>query len=221
MRIVLLGPPGAGKGTQAKKLSEKLNLPHIATGDLLRQNVKEETQLGKQAKDFMERGLLVSDELVASMLKERFNSPDVQKGFILDGYPRNFNQAKTLDEILKQKNLDIDMVMYLDTSNAVIIQRLGGRLVCSSCGANFHRKNMPPKKDGICDNCGGKLYQRTDDKEETVKKRIEVYKKEVSSLITYYEGKGLLRRLPADEDADIVLVKMLDLARKLYDSPKV
>jgi adenylate kinase len=113
------------------------------------------------------------------------------------------------------------MVMYLDTSNAVIIQRLGGRLVCSSCGANFHRKNMPPKKDGICDNCGGKLYQRTDDKEETVKKRIEVYKKEVSSLITYYEGKGLLRRLPADEDADIVLVKMLDLARKLYDSPKV
>ncbi|HTZ10832.1 MAG TPA: adenylate kinase [Candidatus Margulisiibacteriota bacterium] len=221
MHLVLLGPPGAGKGTQSKKLSEAVGLPHIATGDLLRENVKGSTQLGLKAKDYMERGLLVPDELVASMLKERFGKPDVKKGFILDGYPRNFNQAKTLDGILAPKGLDIDMVMYLETSDAVIIQRLGGRLVCSSCGLNFHIKNMPPKVKGVCDKCGGKLYQRTDDNEETIKKRIEVYKKEVSSLIDYYEKKGLLRRISADGDAGVVLDKMLELTGKLNDSPKV
>jgi adenylate kinase len=221
MRLILLGPPGAGKGTQSKKLSEKLNLPHIATGDLLRQNVKDGTALGKQAKGFMDGGLLVPDELVASMLKERFAAPDIKKGFILDGYPRNFNQAKTLELILAEKNLGADMVMYLDTSDAVIIQRLSGRLVCASCGLNFHIKNMPPKKSGICDKCGGKLFQRTDDKEETIRKRIEVYKKEVSSLIAYYEEKGLLRRILADEEAGVVLDKMLDLARGLNDPSKV
>jgi adenylate kinase len=221
MYLVLLGPPGAGKGTQSKKLSVAVGLPHIATGDLLRENVKAQTPLGLQAKDYMDRGLLVPDELVASMLKERFSEPDVKKGFILDGYPRNFNQAKTLDEILKPRGLDIDMVMYLETSDAVIIQRLGGRLVCSSCGLNFHIRNMPPKIAGICDSCGGKLYQRSDDNEETIKKRIEVYKKEVSSLIDYYEKKGLLHRISADEDAGIVLDKMLDLTGRLNDSPKV
>jgi adenylate kinase len=221
MYLVLLGPPGAGKGTQSKKLSVAVGLPHIATGDLLRENVKGQTPLGLKAKDYMDRGLLVPDELVASMLKERFSKPDVKKGFILDGYPRNFNQAKTLDEILIPKALDIDMVMYLETSDAVIIQRLGGRLVCSSCGLNFHIKNMPPKKSGICDNCGGKLYQRSDDNEETIKKRIEIYKEEVSSLIDYYEKKGLLQRISADVDAGVVLDKMLDLTGRLNDSPKV
>ena len=211
MRLILLGPPGAGKGTQAKRLAEKLGVPHISTGDILRQNVKEKTSLGKQAKDFMDQGLLVPDELVAKMLMERFAGADVKKGFILDGYPRNINQAKTLDEMLKKINLDIDLVVYLDTSESVIIQRLTGRLVCSSCQANFHIKNMPPKIKGICDNCGGKLYQRTDDKEETVRARLEVYKKEVASLIQYYEATQKLSRLSADEEADIVLQKIINL----------
>jgi adenylate kinase len=221
MRIVLLGPPGAGKGTQAKTLSEKLGLPHVSTGDLLRQNVKDKTALGREAKDYMERGLLVPDELVAKMLMQRMDNPDVKKGFILDGYPRNLNQAEMLDNVLKERNLNIDMVVYLDTSDPVIIQRLGGRLVCSSCGANFHIRNMPPKKAGVCDKCGGRLYQRTDDKEETVKKRLEVYKKEVSSLIRYYEAEQKLYRLAADEDAQIVLDKIIELAHRYDDSLKV
>ena len=211
MRLILLGPPGAGKGTQAKRLAGELGVPHISTGDILRQNVKEKTSLGKQAKDFMDQGLLVPDELVAKMLMERFAGTDVKKGFILDGYPRNINQAKTLDEMLKKINLDIDLVVYLDTSESVIIQRLTGRLVCSNCQANFHIKNMPPKIKGICDNCGGKLYQRTDDKEETVRQRLEVYKKEVAGLIQYYKATQKLSRLSADEEADIVLHKIINL----------
>ena len=221
MRIILLGPPGAGKGTQAVRLAEELGLPHIATGDLLRKNVKEGTQLGKEAKDFMDKGLLVSDELVVKMLRQRMANPDVKKGFILDGYPRNLNQAKTLDALLKGLNIAIDLVVYLDSSESVIIQRLTGRLVCSSCGANFHIKNMPPKSDGICDHCGGKLYQRTDDREETVRKRLEVYKQEVSSLIKYYESKQKLHRLSADENTQTVLKNIIHLAKERDDSVKV
>ena len=221
MRIILLGPPGAGKGTQSKKLAEKLDLPHISTGDILRKNVKEGTALGKEAKDYMEKGLLVPDELVAKMLKDRFEEPDIKNGFILDGYPRALTQAKTLDDILNSKKIGIDLVIYLDTSDAVIIQRLTGRLVCSVCGANFHIKNMPPKVKGSCDKCKGSLYQRTDDKEETVRKRIEVYKNEVASLIGYYEAGGKLHSLPADGDPDIVLNQIVELARKSNDSLKV
>jgi adenylate kinase len=200
MRIVLLGPPGAGKGTQAKVLAQKLKLPHISTGDLLRENVKGQSALGKEAKGYMDSGLLVPDELVAKMLMQRFDQPDVKQGFILDGYPRNIAQAKTLDEMLSSRKLDLDFVVYLDTSEAVIIQRLSGRLVCSACGLNFHIKNMPPKASGRCDNCKGLLIQRSDDKEETVKKRLEVYKKEVSSLIKYYEAQNKLHRLSGDEE---------------------
>jgi adenylate kinase len=221
MRIILLGPPGAGKGTQAKVLAEKLKLPHISTGDILRQNVAEDTLLGRQAKDFMHKGALVPDELVTQMLNERINQPDIQNGFILDGYPRNLNQAKALDEMLAQKNTAIDLVIYLDTSEPVIIQRLSGRLVCSICGANFHIKNMPPKVNMTCDNCGGKLYQRTDDKPETVKKRLQVYLEESSPLIQYYHEKGSLQRLSADGDARIVLYKIIDLVKERDDSYKV
>jgi adenylate kinase len=221
MRIILLGPPGAGKGTQAKRLAEKINLPHISTGDILRQNVKDATLLGKEARQFMDKGLLVPDEIVAKMLLQRFDNADTQKGFILDGYPRNLNQAKTLDDMLSKKNMDVGLVIYLDTSDPVIIQRLTGRLVCSACGSNFHIKNMPPKTDGICDNCGGRLYQRTDDSEETVKKRIEVYKKEVSSLIQYYREKKKLHRLSGDEETDLVLDKIVDLVHECDDSLKV
>ncbi len=211
MYLVLLGPPGAGKGTQAKRLAERLSLPHISTGDILRQNVLEGTDLGKQAKGIMEKGLLVPDDLVARMLDERFNNPDIKKGFILDGYPRNLSQAKTLDEILSRKKISVGLVVYLNTSDRVIIKRLTGRLVCSKCGANFHTINMPPKLKGICDNCQGHLYQRSDDNEDTVLKRLQVYKNEVASLIEYYKQAKKLRSLNADLDAQVVLEQIIEL----------
>jgi len=221
MQIILLGPPGAGKGTQAKVLAQNLGLSHISTGDILRQNVSQNTALGKQARDFMNRGALVPDELVTEMLSQRINQIDTQKGFILDGYPRNIKQAQDLDEILKQRNATIDLVVYLDTSEPVIIQRLSGRLVCSNCGANFHSKNMPPKINMTCDNCGGKLYQRNDDNPETIKKRLQVYLEESSPVIQYYHQKDRLHRLSADGDAQIVLDKIIALVKKRGDSHKV
>jgi len=221
MRLILLGPPGAGKGTQAKQLSQRLALSHISTGDILRQNVAAGSVLGEEAKSYMEKGLLVPDQLVAKMLKERLKQPDVKKGFILDGYPRNLLQAQTLSDMLKELVMEIDAVFYLDTSDAVIIQRLSGRLVCSKCGMNFHIKNMPPKTAMVCDACGGKLYQRIDDKEETVKKRLDVYKKEVASLIDYYDARGKLQRLDADGPADSVLNHIIQFAKVHDDSLKV
>jgi len=215
MYIVLLGPPGAGKGTQAKKLAQRLNLPHISTGDILRQNVKDGTQLGKQAKGIMDKGLLVPDDLVAKMLDERFNNPDIKNGFILDGYPRTLPQASTLDEILNRKKLAVDLVVYLNTSDEVIIKRLTARLVCSKCGANFHKTNMPPKVAGICDSCQGSLYQRSDDNEITVRKRLEVYKNEVASLIEYYNRVKKLHTLNADLDAGVVLEQIVELSSKV------
>ena len=221
MRIILLGPPGAGKGTQAKTLANKINLPHISTGDLLRQNVAQDTNLGKQAKAFMNKGALVPDDLVTQMLDRRIDQPDIENGFILDGYPRNINQARALDNMLGERNIKIDLVIYLDTSLPVIIQRLTGRLVCKECGANFHIKNMPPKVNGICDNCGGRLYQRTDDQEATIKRRLSVYEKETSVLIQYYESQQKLQRLIADEEAQIVLDKIVQLFKERNDSLKV
>jgi adenylate kinase len=221
MRIILLGPPGAGKGTQAMQLAKKLNLPHISTGDILRKNVLEGTELGKHAKDFMNKGALVPDELVTKMLIQRIGQPDTKAGFILDGYPRNLNQAEALAAALKQRNIDIDLVVYLDTSESVIIQRLSGRLVCSLCGLNFHIKNMPPKKDMICDNCGGSLKLRTDDKEETIRKRLAVYKKESIPLSQYYEKKEKLYRILADGEAETVLNEIIRKAGEGNDSLKV
>lgn len=216
-----MGAPGAGKGTQAKRLAERLRIPHVSTGDLLRENVKKATALGQEAKDCMDRGLLVPDELMAKMLKERFSEPDIRDGFILDGYPRNENQAETLDEILKANNMDIGKVFYLDASDPVILQRLTGRLVCRECGANFHTTNMPPKVQGLCDHCGGQLYQRTDDKEETVRRRLDVYRKEVAALIKYYESRRKLKRLSADEEAEVVLDKVVQMLKVRDDSIKV
>ncbi|MFA6384916.1 MAG: adenylate kinase [Candidatus Omnitrophota bacterium] len=213
MRLVLLGPPGAGKGTQAKGLARELKLAHISTGDLLRQNVAQGTALGLEAKDYMNKGLLVPDSLVTKMLEERFGQPDLKNGFILDGYPRTINQAKTLESILAAKNMKLDVVFDLDSSEPVIIQRLSGRLVCRKCGALFHKTNMPPKEPGICNQCGGALYQRDDDKEETIKKRLTVYRGEVAALLDFYRGAKLLVSVSADEDAGIVLKKIIDTAQ--------
>lgn len=214
MYLVLLGPPGAGKGTQAKRLAERLALPHISTGDILRQNVKDGSELGKLAWGIMDKGLLVPDDLVAKMLDERFNNPDIKKGFILDGYPRTLFQAEALDRILDRKHLAVDLAVYLDTSDAIIIKRLTGRLVCSKCGANFHLINMPPEIRGVCDNCQGSLYQRSDDNEATAAKRLEVYKKEAASLIGYYTKAKKLYSLNADLDPAVVLEQIIELSAK-------
>lgn len=221
MRIILLGAPGAGKGTQAKTLAKKLSLAHISTGDILRQNVTCGSMLGKQAKDYMDKGLLVPDELVTQMVAARLNQPDTEKGFILDGYPRNITQAKSLEHLLKKQNRDIDYVVDLLASEPVIIQRLSGRLACSNCNANFHIKNMPPRKDMVCDNCGARLYQRTDDKEETIKKRLAVYTKESRPLIQYYRLKKKLQQICADEEAQTVLNKIIHLVEERDDPLKV
>ena len=220
MKIILLGAPGAGKGTQAKQLAEKLGLAHVSTGDLLRQNVSKGTDLGMRAKDFMNKGGLVPDELVTEMLVKRLDEPDLGKGFILDGYPRTIAQAQSLDAVFTKKNQEVDFVFYLEVSESVIIQRLCGRLVCKSCGMNYHRTNMPPAKDMVCDKCGGQLYQRADDQEETIKNRIKVYNNEVSSLINYYKAKDKLITVSADGQASIVLNKIIEIV-KTNDPSKV
>jgi len=221
MRIILLGPPGAGKGTQAKELAKRLKLAHISTGDLLRENVSAGTELGRDAQGYMNKGALVPDELVSKMLIDRITQADVKDGFILDGFPRTINQAETLDNMLRSELMEINLAVYLDASEKVIIQRLSGRLVCSKCGANFHKTNMPSKNEMLCDNCRGKLYQRADDKEETIKKRLEVYKQESAPLIQYYEAKGKLERINADLDAGVVLDEIIRLAKNKNDSLKV
>jgi adenylate kinase len=209
--VILLGPPGAGKGTQAKVLIEKLKIPHISTGDILRQNVKQNSPFGIQAKGYMEKGELVPDALVNDMLLARIKGPDTKKGFILDGYPRNIAQAQILEG--KLDSSDGVYVVYLETSEPVVIQRLSGRRVCSKCGANFHLKNMPPKKEGICNICGGALFQRPDDCEETIKRRLDVYLKETASVVDYYDKKEMLYRISADDEPDIVVGKIIALAK--------
>jgi len=211
--IILLGPPGAGKGTQAKDLAKEFQFLHISTGDLLRENVKRNSPLGLKAKEFMEHGELVPDKLVDEMLLEKLNSPQVNNGFVLDGYPRNVSQAKFLDNFLKQNNSK-SFILYLDTSEDTIIERLSGRRICSNCQAIYHLKNMPPKNPLYCDICGGRLYQRSDDREETIKNRLLVYIKETAPLLEYYKDR--LVRINANDDKDIVFGNMLKVIKNDY-----
>lgn len=200
MKLVLLGPPGAGKGTHAKILSEKLNAPQLAAGDILRQHIRNKTPLGVKAKDIIEAGGLVSDDLVNSMMEEEIKRAGYDKGFILDGYPRTIGQADALGRFLKNNNAKLDAALNFATSEKVIINRLSGRRVCAKCGANYHVRNIPPKKEGICDKCGEKLTQRKDDEPATIQHRLEMYEKETKPLIDYYAKKGLLREVPGDYD---------------------
>lgn len=214
MRLVLLGPPGAGKGTQAKGLSEKLKLRHISTGDILRQSIKQNTALGVKAKKYVESGELVPDELVTEMVIEHMNSIDIKEGFILDGFPRNVKQAESLDSFLKGKLLLDYLVIYLDANINTLIQRLGGRRICRKCQAVFHLVNMPPKKEGVCDFCGGALYQRPDDTELTIKNRLQVYNQQTAPVVDYYSVSRRLVRIEADKEASIVLQEMLDVVHR-------
>ncbi|MFA5143794.1 MAG: adenylate kinase [Candidatus Omnitrophota bacterium] len=198
MKLILLGPPGAGKGTQSVELSKSYKLPHISTGDILRESVKAALPLGLKAKLYMDKGELVPDEVVIGIVAERLKNPDTKKGFILDGFPRTVNQAAGLDEALENMHSDIDMVLFFQTSSKVAIERLTGRRVCKNCGFNYHVRNMPPRKGGVCDKCGGPLYQRPDDNEATVLNRLKVYEDQTKPLVDYYARKGILKKVSGD-----------------------
>jgi len=190
--IILLGAPGAGKGTQAAILAQKLKLAHIATGDLFRQAVEQGTELGIKAKSYMETGRLVPDEITIQMVLERISAPDCAAGVILDGFPRNLEQAKALDKALAERALAIDRVVYIKVAQEVLLERLSGRWICSNCQTPYHATDSPPQVEGRCDRCGGRLQQRDDDKPETVKKRLKVYFAETAPLIDYYRQAGKL-----------------------------
>lgn len=192
MRLVLLGPPGVGKGTQASNIVKRYSIPHISTGDIFRANIKEGTELGLTAKGYMDKGLLVPDELVVSIVKDRLSKEDCKDGFLLDGFPRTVEQAEALDNELSEMGIKLDKVVNIEADEDVLIQRVTGRRICRECGATYHIKNMPPKVEGVCDIDGGTLYQRDDDKVETVKTRINVYFEQTQPLIDYYKAKGLL-----------------------------
>lgn len=199
MNIILLGPPGAGKGTQAKKIAENYSLPHISTGDILRENIINNTTLGIKARSYMSRGELVPDELLITIIRDRLSRPDCAGGFLLDGYPRTIPQADALQMILTESNRKLDVVLNMEVDDEDLIERLSGRRMCA-CGASYHVIFNPPQKDEICDVCKGKLYQRDDDKPEAIKNRLMVYKKQTQPLIDYYDEKGLLRTIDGGKD---------------------
>jgi len=195
MRIVLLGGPGSGKGTQAKMLTERLQVPQISTGDIFRAAVKEGTPMGLKAKEYMEKGELVPDEVVVGVVEERLTKPDLDRGYMLDGFPRTLPQAQALDKILGGQKKSIDHAILVDVPDDELVKRLSGRRTCknSDCGAMFHVMFNPPKKEGVCDKCGSELYQRADDQEATIRERLAVYNTQTAPLIDYYKEKGLLR----------------------------
>lgn len=193
MKLVMLGAPGAGKGTQAKKLAEKYQIPHISTGDIFRANIKNNTELGIKAKEFMDKGLLVPDELVLELVADRLSQEDAMRGFVLDGFPRTIPQATNLDETLTKINSRIDYAIDVDVPDENIVRRMSGRRACVKCGATYHTEHIPPKKEGICDVCGSDLILRADDQPETVLKRLAVYHEQTQPLIDYYGSKEILR----------------------------
>ncbi|MHB9859723.1 adenylate kinase [Streptomyces sp. YIM S03343] len=198
MRIVLVGPPGAGKGTQAAYLAKNLAIPHISTGDLFRANISRQTELGKLAKSYMDAGNLVPDEVTIAMAKDRMEQPDAGNGFLLDGFPRNVSQAEALDELLKTENIGLDAVLDLEVPEDEVVKRIAGRRICRHDSAHvFHVVYKQPKQDSVCDECGGELYQRDDDSEDTVRKRLEVYHTQTEPIIDYYRSQDLVVTISA------------------------
>lgn len=203
MKIIMLGAPGAGKGTQAKMIAQKYSIPHISTGDIFRANIKNGTELGMEAKKYMDQGLLVPDELTVRILLDRVAQEDCRNGYVLDGFPRTIPQAEVLDNALTELGDKIDYAINVDVPDENIIRRMSGRRACLTCGATYHLEHVPPKKEGTCDACGSELVLRDDDKAETVKNRLDVYHKQTQPLIDFYTGKGVLRSvdgtLPMEE----------------------
>ena len=192
MRLIFLGPPGAGKGTQARALAQEWGVPQIATGEMLREAVAAGTPLGREAQRIMERGALVPDDVMIGLIAERLRQPDAARGFILDGFPRTIAQAEALDRLLEDLGAGLDAVVYFDVAQPELLRRLTGRRLCRRCQAAFHQVSAPPRRDGVCDRCGGDLHQRDDDREDTVRTRLEVYGRQTAPLLDYYRGRGLL-----------------------------
>lgn len=213
MRIVLMGPPGAGKGTQAKKLAEVFGVAQVATGDILRAAVQQGTALGKKAKEYMDRGLLVPDEVITGIVRERLREINVKKGFILDGFPRTIPQAESLEKILEEMGVKLDTVINIVVPREELIERFTGRRVCEMCGSTYHVKYNPPKQEGICDKCGGRLIVRADDDVKTVEKRIDVYERETKPLIEYYRSKNLLVNIDGNRPIEVVFEEIKDLLK--------
>lgn len=204
MNIILLGPPGAGKGTQARDIAEKYGIPHISTGDIFRKNIKEKTALGIKAKEYIDKGELVPDEITIAIVKDRLSQDDCKPGFLLDGFPRTVNQADSLSSVLKEMGTGIEYVINIVVPKKSLIKRLTGRRVCMSCGASYHIEFNPPPKEGICDFCGAPLIQRNDDSLETVTNRLDVYDKQTAPLIDYYKESGLLYSVNGDQNIEMV-----------------
>lgn len=215
MRLILLGPPGVGKGTQASAIVKKYNIPHISTGDIFRANIKEGTELGKEAQSYMNKGLLVPDDLVVSIVKDRLQKEDCKDGFLLDGFPRTISQADSLDQELKEMGIKLDKVVNIDADKEILIQRAIGRRICKQCGATYHIVFNPPKEDSVCDFDGGELFQRDDDIRETVATRIEVYLNQTQPLIDYYLEKGIILNIdgtrPIEETFQTIVNALEDI----------
>ena len=207
MKIIMLGAPGAGKGTQAKMIAEKYGIPHVSTGDIFRANIKNGTALGMEAKSYMDKGLLVPDDLTVSILLDRVAQPDCENGYVLDGFPRNIPQAKVLDS----RGGAMDYAINVDVPDENIVKRMSGRRACVTCGATYHIEHVPPKKEGICDKCGSELVLRDDDKPETVLNRLKVYHEQTQPLIDFYSGKGVLRTVDGTADMKDVFNAIVDI----------
>lgn len=210
MRIILLGPPGAGKGTQAESIKARCHIAHISTGDILRSNVKEASELGKTAKAYMDAGKLVPDELIIAMMESRLREPDVKNGFLLDGFPRTRRQAEALDELLEKLELELDAVVKLEAGDDVVIQRLTSRRVCKQCGEIYNVVTKRPKVEGVCDKCGGEVIQRSDDSEAIIRGRLSVYHEQTAPLIEYYRSRGILLTADATGPKDSVMKLFAD-----------
>lgn len=211
MRIILMGPPGAGKGTQAERLIEHFKIPHISTGDMFRAAIKEQTPLGLKAKEYMDSGALVPDEVTIGIVADRLAQADCSSGFLLDGFPRTAAQADALAKILSDLNMGLDGVINIELDDSILLERLTGRRVCRQCAATFHQVFNPPKDQGVCDKCGGELYQRSDDTLETAQNRLKVYNDQTEPLIAYYSEQGLLKRIQGDREIEQVFRDILDV----------
>ncbi len=213
MKIVMLGAPGAGKGTQAKMIAEKFGIPHISTGDIFRANISKGTELGLEAKKYMDQGLLVPDELTVKILLDRVAQEDCAEGYVLDGFPRNIPQAKVLDEALRERNEQIDCAVDVEVPDEHIVKRMSGRRACLKCGATYHIEHIPPKQEGVCDDCGSELVLREDDRPETVLNRLKVYHEQTQPLIQYYREKGIMRKVDGTQEMQDVFHAIVDILK--------
>ncbi|MBM7557813.1 adenylate kinase [Halanaerobacter jeridensis] len=215
MKLVLLGPPGAGKGTQAARLENYYSIPHISTGDIFRKAIKNETELGQKAKQYLDQGKLVPDEVTNGIVKERLAQSDCKDGFILDGFPRTVNQAEALSQILNDLDYELDAAVNIKVNDDEVVKRLSGRRICDDCGATYHVDFNPPQEEGVCDQCGGELYQRDDDTPDTIKERLEVYYDKTAAVVDYYKDRGSLLKIDGEQSLDEVFADLKENLKEI------